>query len=290
MNFSQKLQSAINKNNSLLCIGLDTDLEKIPKHILSEKDPIFTFNKAIIDSTGDLVCSYKPNIAFYEAFGIVGLVQLKKTIEYLKRSYPNIPVILDAKRGDIANTAKMYAKAVFEYWAADATTVNPYLGFDAIEPFLKYKDKGIVILCRTSNPSASDFQESEVPIHFHLGGDSDTTPRENFYPLYIKVAKKVVEWNRKHKNCMLVVGATGVEELKKIREVAKEIFFLVPGIESQGGNLEHTLKFGLTKEKSGLIINVSRGIIYTSAEKDFANNARNQAKTIRDSINKYRYE
>ena len=277
MNFSQKLQSAINKNNSLLCIGLDTDLEKIPKHILSEKDPIFTFNKVVIDNTVDLVCSYKPNIAFYEAFGIDGLTQLKKTIEYLKKSYPDIPIVLDAKRGDIANTAKMYAKAVFEYWSADAVTVSPYLGYDSIEPFLSWEDKGVIILCRTSNPDAKDLQDTEVPI-------------ENItQPLYVKVAKKVVEWNKKYQNCLMVVGATSSQQLKEVRKIAPEMFFLVPGIGTQGGDLQKSLKYGLTENRSGLIIHSSSAIIYASSKKDFAQKAREAAIALKDQINKERY-
>lgn len=289
MSFKQKLKNITRKNNSLLCIGLDTDLEKIPKNLLKEDDPIFNFNKAIIDFTYDLVCAYKPNIAFYEAYGLEGLLSLKKTIEYLQTKYSEIPIIFDAKRGDIGNTAKMYAKAVFEYWGADAVTVNPYLGFDSIKPFLKYKDKGIIILCRTSNEGAKDFQDTKVPIEVHLRGGSDTTPREKLQPIYLLVAKKVVEWDKKYKNCSLVVGATWPEQLKEVRRIALEMFFLIPGIGTQGGDLKKTLEYGLTKQKSGLIINVGRSILCASGKEDFVKSARKKATEFRDQINKYRY-
>lgn len=277
MNFLKKLERQIKKNNSPLCIGLDPDLEKIPKHLLAENDPIFSFNKIIIDSTFDLVCSYKPNIAFYEAYGIDGLKSLKKTIDYLKSNFKNIPIILDAKRGDIGNTAKMYAKSLFDYWEADAVTVNPYLGLDAIEPFLKYKEKGIIILCRTSNPGAKDFQDTEVSIEFHL-----------YQPLYIKVAKKAVEWNKRYGNCLVVVGATWPEQLKKVREIATDMFFLVPGIGTQGADIKKILVNGLRKDKSGLIINASRAVIYASYDKDFASYARKKALEYKKLINRYR--
>lgn len=272
MHFQEKLNKLITKNNSILSIGLDSDQDKIPKHLLSLEDPLFVFNKAIIDATHDLVCAYKPNIAFYEAYGEKGHKNLKKTTEYLQAKYPEIPIILDAKRGDIGSTAKMYAKTVFDYWMADAVTVNPYLGLDSLEPFLKYEDKGIIILCRTSNPNASDFQDLMI----------------NNIPLYIYVAKKAVEWNKKYNNCILVVGSTWPEQLKKIRKIAPEMFFLVPGIGTQGGDLKKTLEYGLTKTRSGLIINSSSAIIYASSEKDFAQKARETAMTLKNQINKGR--
>lgn len=278
MNFKQKIEKIIKKNNSLLCIGLDPDLEKIPKHLLKNKDPIFSFNKAIIDATHDLVCAFKPNIAFYEAYGIDGLKSLKKTIYYLKTNFGDISVILDAKRGDVGNTAKMYAKAIFDYWMVDAVTVNPYLGYDAIEPFFKYKNKGIIILCRTSNPDSSNFQELKVSIDVHLRGVASKQQQ----PLYLAVAKKVVDWNKIYHNCLLTIGATYPLQLKEVRTIAQGMFFLIPGIGRQGGDLKNTLKHGLTKQKSGLIISVSRSILY-------ATNVRNEAKEIRDKINKYRH-
>jgi len=272
MNFKKKLDKIIAKSNSLLSIGLDPELSKIPKSLLSLEDPLFQFNKAIIDATFDLVCVYKPNTAFYEAYGIEGIESLKKTIEYIKTSYPEIPIIADAKRADIGRTSEKYAKSVFDYFGCDAVTVNPYLGLDSIEPFLKYEDKGIIVLCRTSNPSASDFQDLMI-------GNN---------PLYIHVAKKVVEWDKKYHNCLMVVGATWPEQLKEIRKIAPGMFFLVPGIGSQGGDLKKTLHYGLTNSRSGLIIHSSSAIIYASSENDFAQKAREAAKTLRDEINKER--
>lgn len=251
MKFLQKLNISIKRNNSLLCVGLD--------------NCDFEFNKKIIAQTHDLVCAYKPQIAFYEAAGVKGLKSLKETVDYLKKHHPIIPVICDAKRGDIGSTMKQYASSLFDYFGFDAATVNPYLGFDSLEPFLRRKDKGIIILCRTSNPGASDFQDLLV----------------NGEPFYIKVAKKVVEWNKKYKNCLLVVGATWPEELRKIRTITPDMFFLVPGIGAQGGDLEKTLKYGLTKQNSGLIIHSSRSIIYN-------NNPRRKAEELKNAINKYR--
>lgn len=279
MNFQQKLENAIKKNNSLLCIGLDTDINKIPKHLLEKEDPVFEFNKTIIDNTNNLVCCYKLNIAYYSAEGLKGLESLIKTINYIHDKYIDIPVILDAKRADVGHTSEAYAREVFDQINTDSVTVNPYFGLDSVEPFLKYKDKGIIVLCRTSNPGAGDFQDLII--------DGE--------PLYIKVAQKITEWNKKHGNCLMVVGATWPEEMKKIRKIAPNMFFLVPGIGSQGGDLENTLKNGLTKEKSGLtpiksglIIHSARAIIYASSNKDFAEKARVKAKQLRDSINKYR--
>ncbi|OGH19470.1 MAG: orotidine 5'-phosphate decarboxylase [Candidatus Levybacteria bacterium RIFCSPHIGHO2_12_FULL_38_12] len=284
MNFQQKLQEIVKKNNSLLCVGLDPDLSKLPPHILKLDEPLFEFNKAIIDETKDLVCAFKANSAFYEAEGVRGIEQLKKTIQYVQKQYPEIPVILDAKRADIGNTSEQYAKYAFYFLGVDAITVNPYLGFDSIEPFLKRKDKGIIILCKTSNPGSSDFQD------IHLGGVSGRIPREisSPEPLYMFVAKKNIEWNTIYGNCLMVVGATYPEELKKIRELTPDMTFLVPGIGSQGGNLEQTLKFGLTEEKSGLIINVGRAIIYASNGNDFSQKAKEEAIKLRDLINQFR--
>ncbi len=263
MDFLKKLQEAIKKNDSLLCVGLDPDLDKIPEKFKSEQDPIFSFNKYIVDQTADLVCVFKPNIAFYAAYGLPGIEQLKKTIDYVHSK--DLPLLLDAKRGDIGSTAQAYVKEVFDELNVDAVTVNPYLGFDALEPFLERKDKGIVILCRTSNPGASDFQDLKV-------GDE---------ALYLKVAEKVVEWDKKYGNCLMVVGATWPEQLKQIRELAPDMFFLIPGIGAQGGDLENTLKNGLNNKKSGLIISSSRGILY-------AENPKEEAKKIKEEINSYR--
>ncbi len=253
-------------------MGLDPDLEKLPKHLSKLKDPIFQFNKQIIDATHDLVCTYKPNIAFYEAYGIDGLAQLQKTIEYIHEQYADIPVLLDAKRGDIGSTAAKYAHAVFEYFKSDAVTINPYLGIDSVEPFLTYSDKGIFILCRTSNPGAADFQDLKV----------------NNEALCIKVAEKVTEWDKQFGNCSLVVGATWSEQLKTIRTIAPDMFFLIPGIGTQGGDIKQTLQNGLTKDKSGLIIAVSRTIIYASSAENFSEQVKQKALDYKKEINTFR--
>lgn len=272
MKFLQKLNNAIEKNNSLLCIGLDSDLEKIPSFLLKKQDPIFEFNKEIINQTYNLVCAYKPNIAYYESHGAKRIASLKKTVEYINKNCPDIPLICDAKRADIGSSSEQYAKSLFDYFNFDALTVNPYLGFDSIEPFLNYKNKGIIVLCRTSNPGASDFQDLIVEDE----------------PLYIKIAKKVNQWNKKYKNCLMVVGATWPAQLREVRKIAPNMFFLIPGIGAQGGDLEKTLRNGLTKEKSGLIINSSRTIIYASSNADFASKARKEALSLKDLINEYR--
>lgn len=251
MTFLQKLEKAIKKNNSLLCVGLDNG--------------DFKFNKKIVDQTYDLVCAYKPQIAFYESKGIQGIKNLEKTVHYIHEKAPKIPVICDAKRGDIGSTSKQYAISLFENYGFDAITVNPYLGFDAVEPFMEYKDKGIIILCRTSNPGASDFQDLLI----------------GKQPLYVHVANKIIDWNKKYGNCLMVVGATWPKQLEKIRRMAPKMTFLVPGIGAQGGDLEKTLKAGLNKNGTGLIINSSRGIIQ-------AENPRSAALELRNAINKYR--
>lgn len=265
MRFLQKLNNAIKKNNSLLCVGLDPDLEKIPSNLLKFPNPIFGFNKEIIDATADLVCCFKPQFAFYASNGLPGIKALIQTIAYIHLKYPQIPVILDAKRGDIESTAEQYAKEVFDVYLADAVTVNPFLGLDSLKPFLKRGDKGIIILARTSNPGASDFQDLRI----------------NTTPLYMEIAKKVVVWNKTYGNCLMVVGATWPQQLKEMRSIAKDMFFLIPGIGVQGGDLKKTLKAGLTKNKSGLIISSSRGII-------FSENPREEALMLKEEINKYR--
>jgi len=269
MNFRQKLDAIISKTNSLLCIGLDPDVTKIPRHILQKPDSIFEFNKAVIEATHDLVACYKPNSAFYEAEGMEGLEQLKRTIDYINATYSDIPVILDAKRADIGNTSSMYAKYIFEFLGADATTVAPYMGSDSLIPFFEYKDKGIFVLVRTSNQGATDFQDIDVQ------GE----------PLYVRVAQKVTEWNKQYSNCMMVVGATWPEEIKKVRKLAPKMFFLVPGIGVQGGDLKNTLKNGLRSDKSGLLINSGRSIIYAGDDLDFADRSRTEAQKLRDQIN-----
>ncbi len=258
--FVQKIKKIRLKNKSLLCIGLDTDITKIPKFLLKETNPIFAFNKIIIDNTFDLVCAYKPNYAFYEAQGQMGLEALEKTKRYIPE---DIPVIIDVKRGDIGNTAKMTAKFFLEDMTFDGITVNPYMGFDAVEPFLSYKDKCSFILCLTSNRGAEDFQL-----------------KDNFY---LKVARKIVEWN-KNGNCGLVVGATNPDGLKRIREIASSIPILIPGIGAQGGDIKQAVTYG----GENIIINSSRSIIYASSSEDFGKKSREEAIKLRDEINKYR--
>lgn len=272
MNFSDKLNEIIVKNDSLLCVGLDPEQSKIPHHLKNSAYSLFEFNKAIIDATSDLAASYKPNSAFYEALGNKGIVELKMTCDYIKHKFPDMPIILDAKRADIGNTNEGYIKYAFEYLGADAITLNPYLGQEALSSFLKLEDKGCIILCKTSNRGAGEFQDLMVE------GE----------PLYLKVAKKVYsDWN-KNKNCLLVAGATYPNELKAIREAAGDMFLLVPGIGAQGGDIEKTIKAGIRSDKSGLIISASRSILYASGGEDFADKAREEAQKLRDEINKYR--
>ena len=249
MNFQDKLDSITTKNNSLVCVGLDPD----PENPKSRNQ--FAFNKRIIDQTSNHVCAYKLQYAFHAAKGLKGLEDLKKTIDYLKKSYPQIPIILDAKRGDVENTSRMYAKEAYDFLGADAVTVNPYLGLDSLIPFL----------VRTSNPGASTFQDLQV------GKDA----------LYLKVAKEIVKWQRKYSNLLMVVGATWPEEIGKIRKMAKNITFLVPGIGAQGGDLKKTLRYGLKKNGRGLIIAAARSIIY-------ANDPKIACQRLKDEINKYR--
>ncbi|MFZ6034692.1 MAG: orotidine-5'-phosphate decarboxylase [Patescibacteria group bacterium] len=261
MKFIDKLEKSIKKNNSLVCVGLDSDVDRLPKGKSQ-----FLFNKHIIEATHDKVCSYKLNIAFYEAMGLKGLKDLKSTTEFLKEKYPETPIIIDAKRGDIGNTNKGYVQFIFTDLMADAVTVNPYMGSEAIGPFISMADKGIIVLCRTSNPGSGEFQDLEV----------------KGTPLYKIVAKNVAKnWNT-NKNCLLVVGATYPRELAEVRRIAgQDIFFLVPGIGAQGGDLRATLKAGLNRRRTGLIINSSRGII-------FAKNPREEAEKLRSQINLYR--
>ncbi len=283
MNFIEKYLKAVQKNKTLLCIGLDSDLKRIPKFLLDKYGPeaLFEFNQKIIDQTFDLVCAYKPNIAFYEGLRPWdvsqevywldiydwGIYSLKKTIDYIHKH--EIPVILDAKRGDIGNTNEMYAKEIFEYFGADATTVSPYLGEDSIAPFAQYKDRFSFVLCLTSNPGAKDLQLLK------LSGK----------PLYKIVAQKVKRWN-KNKNLGLVVGATFPKQLQEIRKTVGDMPILIPGIGAQGGDLEKVVKYGTDKTGKMAIINSSREIIFASSEKDFAEKARAKAIEIRDRMNR----
>ncbi len=266
MNFLEKLAKASQRNCSLLCVGLDPDPELMPAGI-----GIFEFNKAIIDATADLVCAYKPNIAFYEALGSAGSDTLKRTRDYIPG---DIPVIIDAKRGDIGNTAKAYARSLFDYYGFDAATVNPYLGHDALEPFIQYRDRGIFILCRTSNKGAMDFQSLSV--------ETETGPKK----LFEIVAEKANEWN-KYGNLGLVVGATYPVELKLIRQKYPEMPLLIPGVGAQGGDLAQVVSYGADAGRQRTIINSSRQILYASKGKDFSHAAGRAAKEIRDKINDY---
>ena len=267
MTFVEKLERISRKNHSLVCIGLDPDPDRMPANI-----SVYEFNKAIIEATSDLVCAYKPNFAFYEAFGEEGIDALRRTIQYIP---PDIISIGDAKRSDIGNTSKSYARALFDIFGLDAATINPYLGFDSIDPFLQYQDKGIILLCRTSNSGAADFQslKCETP-----GGVK---------PLFEIVADKAQEWNTRG-NIGLVIGATYPEELKLIRGQHPHLPLLIPGIGAQGGELATTVKYGVSPEADKAIINSSRQIIYASRGRDFAEAARRVALTLRNEINKYR--
>lgn len=259
---TQELIDQIRIKKSFLCIGLDVDLTKIPEHLLELEDPIFEFNKAIIDATHDLCVSYKPNTAFYEAYGIKGWQALQKTINYINERHPEIFTIADAKRGDIGNTSTMYAKAFFEDLNFDSVTVAPYMGKDSVEPFLVFKDKHTIMLALTSNEGAFDFQTLNV------NGDE----------LYKQVLKTSKTW-KNAQNLMYVVGATKAEYFTEIRKIVPESFLLVPGVGAQGGSLSEVCKYGMN-DNVGLLINSSRGIIYTSNGFDFAEKARAEALKI----------
>ncbi len=267
MNFNEKLINAMKRNESLLCIGLDPDPELMPSGM-----GVLKFNKAIIDATSDLVCAYKLNLAFYEALDD-GIDDLKRTIKYIP---DNIPAIADAKRGDIGNTARAYAKAIFTNLGFDATTVNPYLGFDSIEPFIEQWDKGIFILCRTSNPGAADFQS----LPFVL--------KRKQLPLFEIVALRAAQWNKQSNNIGLVMGATYPEELKLIRQNHPNMLLLIPGIGAQGGDLASAVRYGANARGQKAIFSSSRQIIYASRGRDFAEAARQVASSLRDEINYHR--
>ncbi len=273
MTFLQKLDAIVAKNNSLLCIGLDSDIRMLPLEVKKEKHPQYTFNKAIIDATHDLVCAYKPNSAFYEARGAKGIEELKMTCDYIRKKYPAIPIILDAKRADIGSTNDGYVQYAFDYLGTDAITLHPYLGREALAPFLNRKDKCCFILCRTSNSGAGELQDLKI----------------GSKPLYQIVAKRVVNsWNTNN-NCGLVVGATYPNELKIVRRIAKNLPFLIPGIGFQGGNLKQSVQTGLDSYGRGIIIAVSRSIIFASRGKDFALQARREALALKNTINQYKF-
>jgi orotidine-5'-phosphate decarboxylase len=270
MTFVEKLVLSWKKNDSLVCVGLDPDLEKIPVHLRSGDNPLFEFNRAIVDQTADLVCAFKPQAAYYSACGAERDLEL--TIAYIHEAYPGIPVILDAKRGDIGATAEMYAREAFDRYGADAVTVNPYMGGDTLDPFLDRSDKGVVVLCRTSNPGAVDIQDLE--------SEGKT--------LYQIVANKAAnDWNR-NGNVLLVVGATYPDELREIRSLVGDMPFLVPGVGAQGGDVKSAVTCGKDANGTGMIISSSRGIIYASPGRDFAEAARAAAMSLRDEINRYR--
>jgi orotidine-5'-phosphate decarboxylase len=254
-----------------VCVGLDSDINQIPKFLFRDfmdvEDPVFRFNVGIIKATAGIVCAFKPNIAFYEACGEEGISALRRTIEYIHRN-TDVPVILDAKRADIGNTNAGYVRFIFEYLGADAVTVHPYLGREALQPFLERKDKGVFVLCRTSNPGAGEFQDLRVE------GE----------PLYCHVARHIAsEWNG-NENCGLVVGATYLEELRKVREIVGDMPILIPGIGAQGGDLERTVLAGKNSQGQGMIINSSRGIIFASKGKDFAEAAEREALRLHREI------
>ncbi len=268
--FIRQLAQAWERNDSLVCIGLDPEIERLPPSIAAAASPIFQFNKAIIDATADLVCAYKPQFAHYAACDAED--QLERTIEYVHRTYPAIPVILDAKRGDVGNTAERYAIEAFERYGADAVTVNAYLGGDSLEPFLKYADKGVIILCRTSNPGARDVQDLEIG------------SRRLFHVIAELAAGR---WNSRG-NCMLVVGATYPRELAEVRRIAGDMPFLVPGVGAQGADVAQAVQSGQTNDGTGLVISSSRAVLYASSGDDFAAASRAVAVALRNQINSCR--
>jgi orotidine-5'-phosphate decarboxylase len=272
MNFIDKLNAAWRSNDSLLCVGLDPDIERLPEQLRGHPEGIAEFCKAIIDATADLACAFKPQIAYFAALGAED--QLETVCKYLKERYPHIPLILDAKRGDIGATARQYAREAFDRYGADAVTVNPYMGFDSVEPYMEWADRGVIVLCRTSNAGGSDLQFLDV------GGR----------PLYQHVAQLVAEkWN-KNGQCALVVGATFPQELAEVRAIVGDMPLLVPGVGAQGGDIEATVKSGRTANGAGMMINSSRAIIYAQPQgsEDFAAAARRVAMETRDAINQYR--
>lgn len=259
----QELIQQIKEKKSFLCVGLDTDLKKIPQFLLKEEDPIFAFNRAIIDATAPYCVSYKPNLAFYEAFGVKGLISFEKTIQYLKEKYPHHFIIADAKRGDIGNTSAMYARTFFEEYNVDSLTVAPYMGEDSVAPFLDYEGKWVILLALTSNKGSHDFQLSEA------------TDGERLFEKVLRVSQ---QWGTKE-NMMYVVGATQGKMFKDIRKIVPDHFLLVPGVGAQGGSLQEVCKYGLTKD-CGLLVNSSRGIIYASQGEDFAQVAAQKAHEL----------
>ncbi len=271
MGFYTQLQAAWAKNNSLLCVGLDPDLARLPEG-MQDAEGVYEFCKQIVDSTADLVCSFKPQIAYFAALGAEA--QLAALCRYIKQTYPDIPLILDAKRGDIGATAEQYAREAYERYQADAVTVNPYMGYDSVAPYLEWQDKGVIILCRTSNAGGSDLQFLDV------GGR----------PLYQHVAKLVAEKWDQRQQCSLVVGATFPKELAAVREIVGDMPLLVPGVGAQGGDVAATVAAGRTAAGTGMMINSSRAVLYakTQGDEDYRAAARRVAIATRDDINRYR--
>jgi orotidine-5'-phosphate decarboxylase len=261
---------------TLLCVGLDPEPERLPVSARQEnvEQTLLAFNTAIVEATADLVCAYKPNIAFYEALGPAGLEALIHTIAHIHERAPGVPVLLDAKRGDMANTSRLYARAVFDACAADAVTVQPYQGQEALAPFIERADRGVFVLCRTSNPGAGELQDLLVA--------------ETGDPLYLRVARAVAErWNG-HGNCGLVVGATWPDELQAIRAAAPALPILLPGIGAQGGDLAGSVRAGVDRQGQGLLVSASRSVLYASSGRDFAQAARREAERLRAAINQHR--
>jgi orotidine-5'-phosphate decarboxylase len=273
VNFTDKLAAATQRHDSLLCVGLDPDIARFPAQLQGKDSSIFEFCKAIIDATASVACAFKPQIAYFAALAAED--QLQGVCDYLKQRYPDIPIVLDAKRGDIGATAEQYAREAFERYRADAVTVNPYMGFDSIAPYLEWTDRGVIVLCRTSNPGGSDLQFLQV----------------DGKPLYQHVAQLVsAQWNR-NGQCGLVVGATFPQELAQVRAIVGDMPLLVPGIGAQGGDIEATVTAGRTAQGSGMMINSSRAILYAKPEgsEDFIAAASRVARETRDAINRYRF-
>ena len=302
-NFRELLEARWAEGN-FVCVGLDSEYDKIPlsvpRDIQGPFGTITRFNRAIVEATKDIVCAYKPNTAFYEAFGDSGMLALQRTIVDIRDIAPDVPVILDAKRGDIGNTNAGYAQMAFDYLGADAITVNPYLGAEALKPFLDRAEKGVIVLCRTSNPGAGEFQDLRVSItrrefdNMSLGQWLaplfTTTATLPFYQyVAYRVAARSGEWS-KNNNCALVVGATYPRELEEVRRIVGAMPILIPGVGTQGGDLEKTVKAGKDSRGRGMIINSSRGIIFASSGPDFADAARRATLALRDQINQYRWE
>lgn len=265
MNY-QALFEQIKKKKSFLCVGLDSDVKKIPSHLLKTEDPVFEFNKAIVDATAEFTVAYKPNIAFYECLGAKGWISLEKTANYIKEKYPEVFLIADAKRGDIGNTSKMYASAFLENMPFDSITVAPYMGEDSVTPFLEYDNKWVILLALTSNKGAFDLQFFE----------------QNNQRLFERVLEKSQDWGTKE-NMMYVVGATKVEMLGDIRKIAPDHFLLVPGVGAQGGSLQEVAKYGMNNA-CGLLVNSSRGIIFADSSEKFAEAAKEESKKLQEEM------